>query len=132
VVFSAQLGVEDYPEALAIIHAQGRRMAAFHENHDLLLSPTLGQPLVPLGILGTDTDDMEAYVQALHRFSPFTQLANMTGQPSMSLPLHRTAEGLPVGVMLTAPYGREDLLFRLAAQVVAARPRFDLGEGSAG
>ena len=131
VIFSAQLGVEDYPEALAIIHAQGRRMAAFHESHDLLLSPTLGQPPVPLGNLGTDTDDMEAYAQALHRFSPFTQLANMTGQPSMSLPLHRTAGGLPVGVMLTAPYGCEDLLFRLAAQVEAARPRFGLRGGSA-
>lgn len=116
------LRIEDYPEALLTIHTQGRRMAGFHESHDLLLSPTLAQPPVPLGRLRTNTDDIRAYERALAQFSPFTQLANMTGQPSMSLPLHRDADGLPIGVMITAPFGREDMLFRLAARLEAERP----------
>lgn len=120
--FARSLHVEDYPEALLVIHTQGRRMAAFHERFDLLLSPTLAKPPVPLGEMRTDTDDIEAYGKALASFSPFTQLANMTGQPSMSIPFHRSPVGLPIGVMFTAPFGREDMLFRLAAQLETARP----------
>ncbi|MCC5970144.1 MAG: amidase [Pararhodobacter sp.] len=120
--FSRSLRIEDYPEALLSIHTQGRRMAAFHDSFDLLLSPTLAKPPVPLGEQRTDTDDLEAYGIALASFSPYTQLANMTGQPSMSLPLHRNAADLPIGVMMTAPFGREDLLFRIAAQIETAQP----------
>ena len=130
VEFARGLQVEDYPAALAVIHAQGRRMAAFHDRFDVLLSPTLAQPPVPLGELCTNTADIRAYEMALARFSPFTQLANMTGQPSMSVPLHRTAAGLPIGVMFTAPFGREDLLFRLAAQLEAERPWADQRPGT--
>lgn len=120
--FARSLPIEDYPEALLTIHTQGRRMAAFHEGFDLLLSPTLAKPPVPLGEMRTDTDDLAAYGKALASFSPYTQLANMTGQPSMSIPLHRSNAGLPIGVMVTAPFGREDMLFQLASQLETARP----------
>ena len=49
--------------------------------------------------------------------TPFTQLANLTGQPAMSLPLHQTKDGLPVGVQVMAARGREDLLFQLAGEL---------------
>jgi amidase len=130
VTFARGLSVEDYPEAISIIHAQGRRMAAFHQRFDLLLSPTLAKPPVPVGELRTNTDDIAAYELALAQFSPFTQLANMSGQPSMSVPLHRSATGLPIGVMMTAPFGREDMLFRLAAQLEEACPWADRRPGS--
>ena len=55
-------------------------------------------------------------------FAPFTPLFNATGQPACSLPLYRNAAGLPIGVQLVAAYGREDLLFRIAAQLEAAQP----------
>ena len=52
----------------------------------------------------------------------FTSLFNITGQPAISLPLHWTADGLPIGVQLVAAYGREDVLIRLASQLGQARP----------
>jgi amidase len=124
VEFSATLPVEAYPDALATIHLQGRRMAAFHENHDVVMSPTLAQPPVPLGIQHTNNPDQAAYVEALYAFTPFTQLFNLTGQPSMSVPLHWTEDGLPVGVMFSAAFGDEATLLRLAGQLEQAQPWF--------
>jgi amidase len=57
--------------------------------------------------------------------TPFTQLANLTGLPAMSVPLFMSEEGLPVGSQFIAPFGREDMLFRLAAQLEKASPWFD-------
>ena len=56
---------------------------------------------------------------------PFTQIANMTGQPAMSVPLHWSEKNLPVGVQFIAPTGREDLLFQLAAQLERTAPWFN-------
>jgi amidase len=58
-------------------------------------------------------------------FIPYTAQFNMTGQPAISLPLHWTPGGLPVGVQLVAPYGREDLLIRVAGQLERAAPWSD-------
>jgi Asp-tRNA(Asn)/Glu-tRNA(Gln) amidotransferase A subunit family amidase len=58
------------------------------------------------------------------RFTPFANLFNMTGQPSMSVPLHWSPEGLPVGTMFSAAFGGDDLLFRLAGQLEQTRPWF--------
>jgi amidase len=69
--------------------------------------------------------DLDAYTAALLRFTPFCNHFNMSGAPSMSVPLHWSDDGLPVGVMCSAAFGREDLLLRLAAQLEAARPWFD-------
>ena len=89
------------------------------------MSPTLAQPPIPLGILRTDNPDLDAYSRALQDFMPFTQLFNISGQPSMSVPLHWTAQNLPVGIMFSAPFGDEATLFRLAGQLETAKPWFD-------
>ena len=125
VEFSRTLDVEAYPAALQTIHRQGRAMAAFHERYDVILSPTLATPPPPLGVLRTDNADLEAYGQALVAFMPFTQLFNMTGQPSMTVPLAWSEGGLPIGMMFSAPFGDEATLFRLAAQLEQAKPWFD-------
>ena len=66
-------------------------------------------------------EDVEEYWRRVFAFSPFTVCFNLTGQPALVLPLGR-AGGLPVAVQLVAAYGREATLFRLAAQIEAARP----------
>jgi amidase len=124
VEFSSTLDVEAYPSALASLHRQGRRMATFHKVYDLVLSPTLAKPPVPLGVLRTDSRDLEAYRRDLVAFMPFTQLFNMTGQPSMTVPLYWSAANVPIGVMFSAPFGGEATLFRMAGQLEAARPWF--------
>jgi amidase len=58
-------------------------------------------------------------------FIPYTAQFNMTGQPAVTLPLHRTPAGLPVGVQLVAAYGREDILIRVASQLEQAAPWSD-------
>jgi amidase len=58
-------------------------------------------------------------------YAMFTSLFNITGQPAISMPLHWTAEGLPIGVQLVAAYGREDVLIRIASQIEQARPWAD-------
>lgn len=124
VEFASTLDVEAYPAALASAHRQGRRMAEFHRAYDLVVSPTLATPPPPLGVLRTDNHDLEAYRHELFAFMPFTQLFNLTGQPSMTVPLSWSQANIPIGVMFSAPFGGEATLFRVAGQLEAARPWF--------
>jgi amidase len=89
---------------------------------DLLLTPTLAQPPLPLGALTPKSDAPLAAWDKLLGFIPFTPIQNLTGEPAISLPLYWSASGLPIGVQLVAPWGREDLLLRVAGQLEAARP----------
>jgi amidase len=89
---------------------------------DVLLSATLRTPPPPFGSMDFDPDNPLGVFDVLHEFLPFTPIANITGQPAISLPLSSNDDGLPVGVHLIAEYGREDVLLRLAAQLEQARP----------
>ncbi len=97
-----------------------RRMAAWWESYDLLLTPSLAVAPFPLGWL--PADDVSMARGRAGRAVAFSSPVNATGQPAISLPLHRTATGLPVGVQLVAAVGREDLLIRIASQIEAAHP----------
>jgi amidase len=96
-------------------------MAAWWDDYDLLLTPTLGEVPVPLGTFETPDEPLLGFIRAAS-FVPFTPPFNVTGQPAISLPLHETAAGIPVGIQLVAAYGREDLLLRVAAQCEQAAP----------
>jgi amidase len=129
-VFYAQLGesvsAADYLQAVRLQHAWTREvMRWWHPadgsaGFDLLLTPVITTPPPPLGYLSGP--DGATRVRELLQF---TAQFNVTGQPAISLPLHWTADGLPVGVQLVAAYGREDMLVRVAAQLEAAAPWAD-------
>jgi amidase len=89
--------------------------------YDAVLTPTLAAPPLPVGAL-RDDDDPARDFEAQKAFTPWTSAWNVTGMPAVSLPLHWTRSGLPVGVMLAGRPAEEELLLSLAAQVEAAAP----------
>jgi amidase len=115
-----QISAPDYVMMLNRLHGISREIARFFETYDVLLTPTLAEPPVELGVLDMMSEDLEAYTQRLWRFSPFTYPFNVTGQPAMSVPLSWNEAGLPIGVHFVGRYGDEATLFRLAAQLEAA------------
>ncbi|MBS43859.1 MAG: amidase [Nocardioides sp.] len=134
-------------DAVEARHEHVRRLAAFHDRYDLLLTPTTATPPPRVGAF-----DMPLPVQLLQKglltaraggllrhtpivdqmikqnlgWVPFTQLANLTGRPAMSVPLHRTHDGLPMGVQLVGRLGTDALLLQLAAQLEQAAPWDDV------
>ena len=89
---------------------------------DLLLTPTLSAPPLPIGSMPNNPERPMTPLMTAGSWVAFTSQFNISGQPAISLPLHRTAEGLPVGMQLAAAYGREDLLIRVASQLEQAAP----------
>ncbi|AKS36104.1 amidase [Mycolicibacterium goodii] len=132
-----------YVDAVQRRHDHTRRLTTFFENYDLLLTPTLATPPPRIGefdlpallkhgsdvLLKTRTAGLLRFTKILDdsvdenlAWVPYTQLANITGRPAISLPLHWTAEGLPLGVQFVAPLEGESLLIKLAAQLEEAKP----------
>jgi amidase len=137
------LSAGDASLAIRDMQATARGVLRFHETYEVLLTPTLGKPPVAHGALGPQGFEKRAHelvarydlglalrapgmldkaVARAYAFTPFTMLANITGQPSMSVPLWWNAEGMPIGVCFTGRFGGEATLFRLAAQLEKARP----------
>jgi amidase len=117
---ASQLNAVDYVRATAGLRELTRRIVGFLADYDLLLTPTLAQPPVPIGAL----EDDDPWVQFANagRFTPFTQVANITGLPAVSLPLSWSDEGLPIGVQLVGRPAGEATLVRVSAQLEEARP----------
>ncbi|HEY8394868.1 MAG TPA: amidase [Thermaerobacter sp.] len=114
-----------YLEAVWAMQRVARDVARFFLSYDVLLTPTLAEPPLPLGTLAPPPDEpLTAFFRAA-AFTPFTPLANLTGQPAMSVPLYWNGQNLPIGVMFTGRFGDEATLFRLAAQLEEARPWAD-------
>jgi amidase len=112
----------EYLEAVGVHQTITRIIAAWYESgFDLLLTPTMGEAPVPLGTFDDSGPEPLQAIQRARITASFTALLNGTGQPAISLPLH-WSDGLPIGVQLVAPYGREDVLIRIAAQLEQARP----------
>jgi Asp-tRNA(Asn)/Glu-tRNA(Gln) amidotransferase A subunit family amidase len=133
----------EYVDAVERRHGHVRRLSTFFESYDLLLTPTLadlppkiGSLATPKlasaaasGLLKTGTAGLlrhsalvDQMIDANLGWVPYTQLANLTGRPAMSLPLHWTPEGLPMGVQFVAGLGGESTLLRLAGQLEQAQP----------
>ena len=102
----------------------------FMTRYDIILSPVLAANTAKLGVHDLIRTDFAAWGQAVGAYAAFTGLFNVTGQPSMSVPLAMSATGLPIGAMFTGRYGDEATLFQLAGQLERAAPWFDrLPEG---
>jgi amidase len=142
-LLARQYSAAELAIALRRLRLVGPAVARFHQSYDLWLTPTLAQPPLPIGgLLPTGLEasaqrllarlgwgalvrtlgSIEASADRAFAFTPFTPIANITGQPAMSVPLHWNAEGLPIGVHFVARYGDEATLLRLAAQLEAAQP----------
>ncbi|MGH8986343.1 MAG: amidase [Acidimicrobiia bacterium] len=117
-----------YVEAIDTMHAWSRRVLQWwhgDDAFDLLLTPTMAEPPPVLGELVPPADNpLEGALRATP-FAAYTAPFNVTGQPAMSMPLSWSGAGLPIGVQLVAASGREDVLFRVAAQLETARPWAD-------
>jgi amidase len=124
-LFLAQMGAavtgSDYAGAIEAMQLWSRHVATWWGDHDILVTPTSPEPPVFLGELAPTNADPRMSVRMGNLVS-FTAPFDITGQPAISLPLHWTEDGLPVGVQLAAAYGREDVLLRLSAQLEQAAP----------
>ena len=118
---SAATSSAEYAAAVSRLQLSARKIVAFWSRYDVLLTPTLGMLPAPLGWETEPDDPWEQFDRAV-RFTPFTAAFNVTGQPALSLPLHWTNEGLPVGVQLIGPPFGDALLLRVSSQLEAARP----------
>jgi amidase len=140
------LSAADLSEAIRTLRMQARIMGRFMQQYDVFLTPTLATPPPSLGTLPPSGADARAlrllltlpiakqFVRSgglaktaskVYQFIDTTPVANVTGLPSISLPLVWSAEGLPLGMMFTGRFGDEATLLRLAAQLEEARPWFD-------
>jgi amidase len=106
--------------AEAYLQSVTRNALTVLNQYDAFLSPTLASPPVPVGYF--DEVDPAENFERQKRFTPYTALYNISGQPAVNLPLYWNAEGLPIGVMLAGRIGDEATLISLSAQVEAARP----------
>jgi amidase len=116
-------GVE-YVEAIAAAHAAGRKLGRFLTRYDVILSTTVAGPPPKLGYFDQN-GDVETFTERVTAYLSVTPVHNAAGIPAMTVPLHWTAEGLPVGVHFAGRYGDESTLLALAAELEAAQPWFD-------
>jgi len=114
----------DLLNAVAYGNVLSRQFGAFFEKVDVLVTPTIPRLPAPLGELNQNRSGMTGmeWTRQVFAFVPFTPIFNTTGQPAISLPLHWTSGGLPVGVQIAGRFGDEATLFRLASQLEQARP----------
>jgi amidase len=113
----------DYALAFsAATHFRRALQAWWTDGWDLLLTPTVAELPLPLGVIANNPDNPLEVMERAFQFIPFTPPFNMSGQPAINVPVEWTDTGLPVGVQLVAAYGREDVLLRVASQLETAKP----------
>ncbi|WP_208457797.1 amidase [Burkholderia sp. BCC0405] len=144
--FGRAMPATDYVESYMRLNEYSRALGEFHQRYDVLITPTVAMQAPRIGELATPRSqqrllkalDMLGLTRAVLHSAivrrvvlknlarvPYTQLANLTGVPSMSVPLHWGDDQLPWGVQFVASHGTEGMLFRLAAQLERAKPWFD-------
>ncbi len=116
-----RVSADELERALRMMAEHSEQALAETAHVDVVLTPTLAEPPALVGALRDDSDPAADF-EAQKRFTPYTSPYNMTGQPAISLPLHWTADALPVGIQLVGRPMHESVLLALASQLEAARP----------
>jgi len=140
------MSASDYANAVRYMQTVSRDIGRFFESYDLLVTPTLSQPPVPIGSLQPPSSQMplmkligqlnagwllnaldviKPLAAQTFDFIPYTPVFNVTGQPAMSVPLYWNEAGLPIGMHFVGRFGDEATLFRIAGQLERAQPWFD-------
>ncbi|MEG4214987.1 amidase [Microcoleus sp. Pol14C6] len=140
------LSAADYAKAARQLQVEARKIGQFFAQYDVLLTPTLSQPPIPIGSLQPSSGKeflmnlvartnaswllkvmktIEPLARQVFNFTPYTAPFNVTGQPAMSVPLYWNEAGLPVGMQFVGKFGMEATLFRLAGQLEYAKPWSD-------
>jgi amidase len=145
-LLGSQITAAEFSRAVRLLQRSARQIGAFFEDYDVLLTPTLASPPVATGALQPQGFEafglkllgrlnagsllnllggVNASVETVFDFIPYTPVFNVTGQPAMSAPLYWNGEGLPIGMQFVGRYAGEATLFRLAGQLEQAQPWFD-------
>jgi amidase len=111
----------EFTGAMSTLQAATRMGIEATSQYDVLLTPTVAQPPVPIGYFRETGDPAEEF-DRMKQFTPWTAVFNMTGQPAVNVPLHWSPDGLPIGVMLVGRPADEATLISLSAQLEEARP----------
>jgi amidase len=122
---SREQSTADYLLAVQDVQAAGRTLARFLQTYDLMLTPTVASPPMPLGSFDYVDGNRARARESVFALAAFTPLCNVAGNPAMSVPLFWTAAGLPVGAHFIGRAADEATLFRIAAQLEEARPWAD-------
>jgi amidase len=118
-----QVPAAAYLRSIEVLQRYARRVAAFFNSQDLFLTPTVSAPPLPLGqMVSTEDDPFRALQVSAGTVAYSGVIANLTGNPAMSVPLHWTPDGLPIGMHFLGRFGSEATLLRLAGQLEGARP----------
>ena len=126
--FASTISGDRYLQSVGKIHRYGREMAAFFQDYDILLTPTLAESPAVIGRFNHNRDDYVNYrtgPDGVFAYSPYTAAFNATGQPAASVPLCWSSDGLPIGIHLAGRFGEDEVLMSLCADLERARPWFD-------
>ena len=95
-------------------------MARFFDDYEILLTPSLADPALKLGVMDTASTDLDGFLKKLFAVSPFMAPFNVTGQPAISMPLHKSNNGMPIGVQLIGRFAGDVQLLQLARSLEMA------------
>ncbi len=123
--FANKTTAADYANAVQTIHFHTRKIATWFESFDVLLTPTTAKTARPLGELASHSQDFNLFNAKQLAFGPYTSVANITGQPAMSVPLFWTENNIPIGSHFLGKFGDEVTLLQLAKQLEQAQPWFE-------
>lgn len=118
--FSQKTTLGEHLQRAAVVNQQVRALARFFDTYDVLLTPSTNGPAPKHGTISMDHSDLDAFLEALFDLSPFSAAFNASGQPAISLPVHQTPKGLPIGVQLVGGFAKDAMILKLAAQLEAA------------